>query len=500
MKPASEPTLDARLTAALADDLRARGVPERIASAFARVPRHRFLPDTVWTLDGDAIDRAADPDAWLRAVYSDQPLTTQLDDGRATDGRGSPTSSSSAPSVMARMLTAACLEPGHRVLEVGTGTGYNAAILSDLLGPANVTTIEIDEEVAATARANLHACGYRPTVLVGDGELASTPVAAYDRLLATCSVADLPWTWPDLIGGEGRIITPWAPTPGAPAGALAVLEVERSEVRGRFEGGASFMWARGQRRPNRPAPDAHARPEHVTRTDTDPREPFLDGETSLILSLLVGEWHYGMRVERGATEPHVWIGSTSDGSWARLHADGRVEQAGVRRLHEEFTAALSRWRDRGEPPVDRFGLTFDRARATRTLWSDGPADTLWSARWNRPTAHMRLRRRYFDLVVSGRKTVEVRVADDARERLRVGDALRFRCDGAEVATRITGLTRYATFAELLEHEPVAAIDPTTTREGLLRALREIYPPDREARGVLAIAMDTEMPGRRTGEE
>jgi ASC-1-like (ASCH) protein len=116
---------------------------------------------------------------------------------------------------------------------------------------------------------------------------------------------------------------------------------------------------------------------------------------------------------------------------------------------------------------------------------------------NRPTDleqrsrvhEMGIYKRYFDLIRAGTKTTEIRVNDSSRERLKVGDLLRFRCRDEDVLTRITRLARYATFEEMFDHEPVSAVNPTALREDQLRNIREIYPPEREALGVVAIGIE-----------
>lgn len=120
--------------------------------AVASVPRHLFVPDTIWQVDDSAggrlvpLHRSDDPERWLRHVYSDEAVETQVDDGRpAPDGTGwEVTSSSSQPHLMVGMLNTLDVEPGMRVLEIGTGTGWNAALLAERVGASNVTTIEID--------------------------------------------------------------------------------------------------------------------------------------------------------------------------------------------------------------------------------------------------------------------------------------------------------------------------------------------------------------------
>ncbi|MFF2081369.1 methyltransferase domain-containing protein, partial [Kitasatospora sp. NPDC058162] len=151
-------------------------------------PRHRFLPDRVWLSGDDEVltpcDRERQPERWFAAAYGDVPVVTQVNDGQepADLSDALPSSSASAPSIVFRMLELLDLTTGMRVLEVGAGTGYNAALLSHRLGDDNVTTIEIDPTVAGLARSNLAANGYSPTVVCGDGALGWGSAAPYHVL------------------------------------------------------------------------------------------------------------------------------------------------------------------------------------------------------------------------------------------------------------------------------------------------------------------------------
>ncbi|CAM3622808.1 ASCH domain-containing protein [Nocardiopsis rhodophaea] len=119
------------------------------------------------------------------------------------------------------------------------------------------------------------------------------------------------------------------------------------------------------------------------------------------------------------------------------------------------------------------------------LMSNRPADLE-----ARPRAHeMGIYKRYFDLIKAGTKTTEIRVNDSSRARIRSGDLIRFRCRDEEVLTRVTRIARYADFDEMFDHEPVSSVNPTATREDQLRNIREIYPPEREALGVVAIGIE-----------
>jgi protein-L-isoaspartate O-methyltransferase len=167
----------------LVDDLIAVGkLTPPWLEAFAAVPRHQFIPDTIWDdSSGELVPlrRDDDPDRWWEAAYAPAVVVTQVDDGHPAgpDQRGHYiTSSASQPDVVALMFDALDVQPGMRVLEIGTGTGYNAALLAHRLGSGNVTSVEIDPEVADHARRALTTTGYPVTVLTGDGAQGYPPM------------------------------------------------------------------------------------------------------------------------------------------------------------------------------------------------------------------------------------------------------------------------------------------------------------------------------------
>lgn len=114
----------------------------------------------------------------------------------------------------------------------------------------------------------------------------------------------------------------------------------------------------------------------------------------------------------------------------------------------------------------------------------------------RPRAHeMGIYKRYFDLIATGRKTTEIRVNDSSRRKIKEGSLIRFKCRDDEVLTRVTKVARYSSFDEMFNHESVASVNPTATQEDQLRNIRQIYPPDREALGVVAIGIELLDPPR-----
>lgn len=169
--------------------------------AFISVRRDAFIPDTVWRETADGLvplRREDDPDAWLDLAYADAWVITQVDDGRPCGPGGTGrqmTSSASRPGVVALMLGKLRVEPGMTVCEIGTGTGYNAALLSARLGADHVTSVEIDPEVTDAARKALASAGYAPTVVCGDGAQGYEPNAPYDRVIATAAVNRVPYAW-----------------------------------------------------------------------------------------------------------------------------------------------------------------------------------------------------------------------------------------------------------------------------------------------------------------
>ena len=108
----------------------------------------------------------------------------------------------------------------------------------------------------------------------------------------------------------------------------------------------------------------------------------------------------------------------------------------------------------------------------------------------RPRAHeMGIYKRYLDLIAAGAKTTEIRVNDSSRAKLTVGSLIRFRCRDEEVLTRVTSLSRYPNFDTMFDHESPSSVNPTATREEQLANIRQIYPPEREAIGVVAIGIE-----------
>ncbi|MEV6912517.1 methyltransferase domain-containing protein [Amycolatopsis sp. NPDC051071] len=179
--------------------------PAECLALLHTVPRELFIPARMWVQEvGDGpyepVDRADDSQRWMRAVYSNRVIVTQFDDGATVwpDVGDRPTCSASMPSAVLGMLAELDVRQGHSVLEIGTGTGWNAALLATLVGAqGNVDTVEIDTVMAADARTRLDEAGFGNVhAHVADGA-ADTVSGEFDRVIATAGVhiGQLPRSW-----------------------------------------------------------------------------------------------------------------------------------------------------------------------------------------------------------------------------------------------------------------------------------------------------------------
>ncbi|MGG2458682.1 methyltransferase domain-containing protein [Streptomyces sp. RGM 3693] len=360
------------------------------AETFRAVPRALFLPDLVWSHDmatgrSILVSRADDAEAWERAAYANVPLVTQWDDGRhtGTEPGTVPTSSASMPSVVAAMLRDLDVSEGMRVLEVGTGTGWNAGLLARRLGSSNVVSVEIDAAVAEQARAALKRAGLNPEVVHGDGWEGWPGGAPYDRVIVTAGVRGVPPRWLEQTRPGGIILAPWG-THYSDQDALVRLTVgEDGQASGPFLRMVEFMKLRAQRldwdqfREHVPAfpGDADVSRTQLTLADMGGRyEP-----ARFVAGLCVPDCAHVVN-PTGEGTGKAWFFDLTSRSWAAVEfrsgePDATVYQSGPRRLWDEVERALTWWAEKGRPGVDRFGLTVSPDGITRA-WLDHPADVL----------------------------------------------------------------------------------------------------------------------------
>ncbi len=214
------------------------------------------------------------------------------------------------------MLEQLDVRDGQRVLEIGTGAGYNAALLAARLGDENVTTIEVDPAVAARARQSLDQLGYHPRVVCGDGAEGYPAGAPYDRVIATCAVQWTPYAWVAQTRPGGVILVPRATTL-LNEGMVRLVVAEDGTASGPFVAPASFMHLRDQAIGWRSFADAvhEDDDERHSSTRLDPRELADDYDLTFALSLrLDGVQRFPVRHGDALT---VWLTDMAQRpSWA----------------------------------------------------------------------------------------------------------------------------------------------------------------------------------------
>jgi protein-L-isoaspartate(D-aspartate) O-methyltransferase len=359
----------------LVDTLTAAGSltdPAWIA-AFSQVPRGQFTPVFWQRLPGgigakeflDGSDPAT-ADHWAEVVYSDHALVTHH------DADGTATSSSTQPSLMSLMLHALDIHDGNRVLEIGTGTGYNAALLCHRLGDANVTSIDVNPELVTRARAALETLGYAPRLALGDGTRGVPEAAPYDRVIATCSTNRVPAAWITQTRPCGIILA----NIGAGVVRLQVAEDGQSASGQFLPGFAGFIEARAADGPVRlPLVDlmtlctgsGASRPAQVG-TDFD------DHELLVFLNVSIPDLTRNT-IAYDDSDLRRYLFADPSRSWtvATHHPAGRdeVTVAGPHDLWADLDTVRGRWIDAGRPHHKRLGLTVT-ADGTHILWVDQP--------------------------------------------------------------------------------------------------------------------------------
>jgi protein-L-isoaspartate(D-aspartate) O-methyltransferase len=329
---ASEAELTAMRYALVEELQRRRSITDaRVAEAFAAVPRHHFLP-------------GVEPER----VYSDQAILTKVQDGIGL-------SSSSQPAMMAIMLQQLLVEPGQRVLEIGAGTGYNAALLRDLVGPrGRVTTVDVDDDIVEGARAHLAAAGCDDVVVIlGDGGFGYPAHAPYDRIILTVGAADVLPAWVEQLRPDGLLVLPIQIGAGMYSAALrkgrnGALISESLVPCGfiRLRG----VFASGEREVRLGYWTAYVEPG--PRLDPDRLPALLDqpgGEYPLPVDVTDALLFLAFSGEPMARLLHLAEPGTDDRSFAR---DGLIDTAAM------SACLLSTWHEPGAPPPASTALLY----------------------------------------------------------------------------------------------------------------------------------------------
>jgi protein-L-isoaspartate(D-aspartate) O-methyltransferase len=342
------------------DDLR-RGYLEQIrrggvdlspelAAAFAGVPREAFVPDGFQRRDGVWAE-PGDPD-FLLQVYRDDVLVTKLDNRI-------PVSSSSQPSLMAIMIDALGVRPGLRVLEIGAGTGYNAALLASL--GAAVTSVDVQADVAVRARAALASAQIEGVRVEPTDGYAGFPSGRFDRVIVTVGIAGISPLWIEQLDPGGLIVAPVDH-----AGMHPVLAAHREPLTATMVCYAGFMTAAGPLTAEHPdafpAPAAAGQLSELTEVGparfAEPLDPIVYRD----LWYAAGVWN------RRAS--HAAVPGTQQSCLALLDetrtggavvlTDGRVLAGGAEagRYGAEAIEVVDRWVRSGRPALRDWRVGF----------------------------------------------------------------------------------------------------------------------------------------------
>jgi protein-L-isoaspartate(D-aspartate) O-methyltransferase len=320
---------------------------EPVATAFAAVPRETFLAQGFHGRNGARIN--PDDAGFLDAVYSDEPLVTKR-------RNGVPVSSSSQPSLMALMLEALHLAPDMRVLEIGAGTGYNAALMAAI--GARVTSIDVQPDVVDRARGALASAGVTSVdVRLGDGYLGEESGAPYDRVVVTVGVTGVSPHWLDQLLPGGSVLAPVVH-----AGTHPVLRVQSAPgdtIRAQGICPSGFMSATGPLAARYPW--AHPEPRRTNATPARVSHPGrwkppLDLHRYYDLWFAAGAWD--RRVTAGAVPGAVDAGGCTlldeiVPGRAMILSDGGITASGERAefIAGEAVALVERWLAAGRPQI-----------------------------------------------------------------------------------------------------------------------------------------------------
>jgi protein-L-isoaspartate(D-aspartate) O-methyltransferase len=361
----------------LADQLHASGdlrTPEWHA-AIAETPRHVLVP-TVYEPQqqfyGSRTDVRLNTAEHLELVYSTTTLVTAVVPNKY--GSLMSVSSSTKPDLMVRMLETLDIRAGQRILEIGTGTGYNAALLSHFLGDGNVFSVDVDPELVNTARRRLARIGRHPNLAVRNGAEGWRQRAPYNRIICTCAVRRIPWAWYDQLTPGGQLLVDFKPQ----GGNLVLLEKKADRLEGRFTAyyGAFMVMRQHDNHDDRPTPQWQPElPLDRQRTTTTPAEPpNVVGFLRSVMSTTQLQRRY--TVDEQTRQPTAVTLTAADGSRCEVeltpsrNGTRTVREGGPTPLWAEIERAYQQWHDCGEPGWDRVGITI--TPQTWTVWLDEP--------------------------------------------------------------------------------------------------------------------------------
>jgi len=336
--------------------LRALGTSERTLAAFARVPRYRLVPRFWLPSDGAEVAVDDDPAAALALLYDvDRAVAVNHVPG----ARGGTTSTASAPRVLTAQADVMAVEPGMAVLEIGTGPGYFAAVLAELVGEqGRVVTIDIDARVAGDAATRLAACGYeRVVVRTGDGADRALVDGPFDRIVASVGCNDVAAAWFASLSPAGRVLVPLR------HGATHPMVDAGADRRGRIVMGSAYVAIQGRQAGRSPWPFADqvvALPESTTLDGAERAAVAPDDGDASLFGRRESDLGYWVALEDRRAG---YLASLHDGAGSAARLDARAgtlawggPSGSV--LAQELRLHLERWHAAGRPRAEEYGHEF----------------------------------------------------------------------------------------------------------------------------------------------
>ncbi len=344
---------------------------DRILSAFESVERHRFTP-VLWTMDEESselvknkIDPEDPPGELIGEIYQDSPLVIESDGEDVI-------STSSQPTVMAFMIDAVSLKEGMKVLEVGSGSGYNAAILSEITGSdENVFTLEIREETASRAQNNLRGNGYSGvTLLEEDGGFGYKDGSPYDAVIVTCSSSTITKNWIEQLKVGGKLCAPLATR-----GMETLVDLEKvsdTKLRGqatlyvrflRFTGLSTSLSHKyilsSERSSLTKLIEKHSEidEELTDKICSEERKERMDFEFFMAITSPQAICYYRTENGENIRAYGIWDRDWQEGGFA-LISEGEVISYGNPEVRERLDETYNSWKSLGKPALEDYSMKF----------------------------------------------------------------------------------------------------------------------------------------------
>ena len=341
-----------RFIAELREKCSAMEATRWLESAVRAVPRHLFIErfaegvnsNDPWApVEWVTVDRLGPSPEALRVIYSDQGLMLKSPPEH---------SAASQPALVVMMLHELGLEPDMKVLEIGTGSGWNAALIGHGVGSDDlVHSVDIQHELVEKARGHLTAAGHPGVNLrAGDGGGGWPEAAPFHRIIATVGCPDIPPTWLEQLADDGVLLVPLLMRGlGAP---LLRLQKRGTTFAGEFLGPSGFMTLQGAHHT-----DAHDRlgiddfPKGLSVRSASLPEPITARFLSFV-SMTNDAFRHAVR--RTEDTPYI-LHHVDSGSWITfLPKEVTIEVRGSSRAFDDLRAAQEAWVAHGRPSLTSF--------------------------------------------------------------------------------------------------------------------------------------------------